>query len=354
MQGKRLDRVNRLVREEISHLLQRELKDPGLGFVTVTEVDVAKDLRTAKVYVSILGVGEPVAGFALEALSALEASSVTGWLLDSRCAPSLTSRFTPTGRWRTRRTSRRCSRDSALRRPRRRRRRRTTERVDDGRSPDVVELILPVQRVALLAHLFPDGDVLGSQLGLGLALRAAGREVTFACLHTVPEPFHFLPGAREVQQWKEGLPGFDLVVTLDTPDPARVGGLVEGCRQAGARVLNIDHHPDSCRYGDVNWVRREAAATGEMVYDLILAAKLPLGPDVATNLYTAIVTDTGSFRYSNTTPQTFRTAARLVELAPTPGAWRPRSTRRGTCRGSGSSASSWSRSRPATTAPSRG
>jgi phosphoesterase RecJ-like protein len=185
---------------------------------------------------------------------------------------------------------------------------------------EVVETLGAAARVLLLAHVYPDGDVLGSQLGLGLALRASGRSVSFACHHAVPESFHFLPGATEVQQWKGGEPGHDLVVTLDTPDPRRVGGLLDGCRGPGVRVLNIDHHGDNRRYGDVNWIDPGAAATGEMVHDLLQAAGLPLTPDVAVNLYTAIVTDTGSFRYSNTTPKTLRASADLVEAGADPAA----------------------------------
>lgn len=182
-----------------------------------------------------------------------------------------------------------------------------------GVPREVLEAIEASRRVLLFAHVYPDGDVLGSQLGLGLALRTAGRAVAFACAHAVPEPFGFLPGAGDVQQWKAGQDGYDLVVTLDCPDPGRLGGLLEGARGPGARVLNVDHHGDNRRYGDVNWVDTTAAATGEMVFDLVEAARLPLTPEVAVNLYTAIVTDTGSFRYSNTTAKTFRTAARLLE-----------------------------------------
>jgi phosphoesterase RecJ-like protein len=185
---------------------------------------------------------------------------------------------------------------------------------------EVVELLRGGRRFVLLAHLYPDGDVLGSQLGLGLALREVGRSATFACRHPVPDPYHFLPGADQVQQWKEGRGEYDVVVTLDCPDPGRVGGLLDGLRQPGARVLNIDHHGDNRRYGDVNWIQPGAAATGEMVYTLLEPAGLPLTAAVAINLYTAVVTDTGSFRYSNTTPETFRIAARLVEAGADPAA----------------------------------
>jgi phosphoesterase RecJ-like protein len=184
--------------------------------------------------------------------------------------------------------------------------------------PEVVDAVREGRRVLLFAHVYPDGDVLGSQLGLGLALRAQGHAVTFACAHPVPESLRFLPGADEVQQWAAGRNGFDLVVALDCPDPARLGGLLDGARGPGARVLNIDHHGDNRRYGDVNWVDTRAAATGEMVHDLVDHASLPLTADVAVNLYTAIVTDTGSFRYSNTTPKALRVAARLVERGADP------------------------------------
>lgn len=183
---------------------------------------------------------------------------------------------------------------------------------------EVLDLIRAGRRFLLLAHLYPDGDVLGSQLGLGLALREAGRHVEFACHHAVPDPYHFLPGADEIQQWKEGRGEYDVVVTLDCPDPSRAGGLLDGARQPGTRVLNIDHHGDNRRYGDVNWIQPTAAATGEMVYDLVEVAGLTLTPAVALNLYTTLVTDTGSFRYSNTTPRTFRIAARLVEAGADP------------------------------------
>jgi phosphoesterase RecJ-like protein len=183
----------------------------------------------------------------------------------------------------------------------------------------VIELVRSAGSFLLLAHLYPDGDVLGSQLGLGLALRAAGRRVTLACRHPVPEPFHFLPGADQLQQWKEWSGEHGVAVTLDCPDPSRVGGLLDG-RPPGARVLNIDHHADNRRYGDVNWVQAGAAATGEMVYDLVEAMGWPMTAAVAVNLYTAIVTDTGSFRYSNTTPKTLRIAARLLEAGVDPAA----------------------------------
>lgn len=173
-------------------------------------------------------------------------------------------------------------------------------------------LARPSGEVLLLGHANPDGDQLGSLLGLGLALAEAGWSLIMAGPHPVPEPLRFLPGAALFQPWTAPKGPFDLVVVCDCPDPERTGALLEGARGSATQVANIDHHPDNKRYGTVNWVEATASATGEMIYDLIEAAGLPMTPDVATNLFTAIHTDTGSFRYSNTSAKALRTAAELV------------------------------------------
>ncbi len=173
-------------------------------------------------------------------------------------------------------------------------------------------LARPAGDVLLLGHVNPDGDQLGSLLGLGLALTQAGWAVTMAGPHPVPEPLRFLPGSTLFQHWAAPKGPFDLVIVCDCPDPRRTGGLLEGARGPRTQVVNIDHHPDNSRYGTVNWVDVSASAAGEMVYDLIEVLGLKITPEVATNLFTAIHTDTGSFRYSNTSAKAFRTAAELL------------------------------------------
>jgi phosphoesterase RecJ-like protein len=111
---------------------------------------------------------------------------------------------------------------------------------------------------------------------------------------------------------------FDVVVLTDCPNPQRTEGLIDQARDAAQVVVNIDHHPDNRRYGHVNWIDVTAAATGEMVYELLTALRVPLTPAIATNLYTAIHTDTGSFRYSNVTARTFTIAAALVAAGARP------------------------------------
>jgi phosphoesterase RecJ-like protein len=184
---------------------------------------------------------------------------------------------------------------------------------------DLVHLLSrPEGSILFLAHVHPDGDVLGSLLGLGLALAGSGSPITVAGPHPVPESLAFLPGASLVQQWSEAKGTFDLVILADCPDPGRTNGLLEGSRGPATRVVNIDHHPDNKRYGDVNWVDPVASASGEMVYHLVLALGLPLTAEVAVNLFTAIHTDTGSFRYSNTTTHTLAVAADLVARGAAP------------------------------------
>lgn len=181
-------------------------------------------------------------------------------------------------------------------------------------------LARPAGAALLLGHVNPDGDQLGSLLGLGLALGHAGWPVTMAGPHPVPEPLRFLPGSTLFRHWATPKGPFDLVIVCDCPDPKRTGGLLERARGPATAVVNIDHHPDNARYGTVNWVDVGASATGEMVYDLIETVGLKITPEIATNLFAAIHTDTGSFRYANTSVKALRTAAELVARGADP-AW---------------------------------
>jgi phosphoesterase RecJ-like protein len=170
----------------------------------------------------------------------------------------------------------------------------------------------PRGEVLMLGHVHPDGDVLGTLLGLGLAMERAGWSVTYAGPDPVPEVLDFLPGGDRWQVWRTAPRRFDTIVLTDCPNDGRTEGLLAAARGPASQVLNIDHHPDNRRYGTVNWIDPSAAATGEMIFDLLTALGWPIGRDVALNLYTALHTDTGSFRYSNTTPRTFRIAAALT------------------------------------------
>ncbi len=176
----------------------------------------------------------------------------------------------------------------------------------------------PPGRALMLGHVHPDADVLGTLLALGAALEDAGWLVDYGGPHPVPAFLGFLPGSDRYRVLPRIDGRYDLAVLTDCPDPDRTEGLIDGARRSAAAIVNIDHHPDNRRYGTVNWVDPSAAATGELVYALIVALGLPVKPGMATNLFTAIHMDTGSFRYSNVTPETFRIAAELVAAGAPP------------------------------------
>jgi phosphoesterase RecJ-like protein len=192
-----------------------------------------------------------------------------------------------------------------------------TERV----PADVLAALSPSSgRALMLGHVHPDADVLGTLLALGEALEHRGWHVTAGGPHPAPGALDFLPGIHrwEVLKTLEGR--FDVVVLTDCPNPGRTEGLIEAARGMAGAIVNIDHHPDNRRYGTVNWIDVGAAATGEMLYRLLVALRVAVTPSMAQNLFTAIHTDTGSFRYSNVTPETFRIAAALTEAGATPAA----------------------------------
>ena len=185
-------------------------------------------------------------------------------------------------------------------------------------SAAVVEPFGRPGRALMLGHVHPDADVLGTLLALGLALEARSWSVVYGGPHPAPALLGFLPGVERYRTLERLDGRFDVVVLTDCPNPQRTEGLIDRARRAGKIVVNIDHHPDNRRYGDVNWIDATAAATGEMLYELLGALRVTLTPAMATNLFTAIHTDTGSFRYSNVTARTFMIAAALVAAGARP------------------------------------
>ena len=187
--------------------------------------------------------------------------------------------------------------------------------------PDVLGALARTPgRALMLGHVHPDADVLGTLLALGEALEARGWQVVAGGPHPAPGALDFLPGVGRYAVMTALDGRFDVVVLTDCPNPDRTEGLLAAARAAAEIVVNIDHHPDNRRYGTVDWIDVGAAATGEMIYRLLVALGAPLTPSIASNLFTAIHTDTGSFRYSNVTPETFRIASALTEAGADPAA----------------------------------
>lgn len=172
----------------------------------------------------------------------------------------------------------------------------------------------------LSGHIMPDGDSVGSTLALTRLLELKGKRVTAVCPDPVPAIYRFLPGVEHLVEGKHLRDtGFDTVVLLDCSDPERVGPHVAPYLEPGDRkVIIIDHHVSARPYGNLNYIDPGAAAVGEIIYDLSFILETPISPDIATCLYTAIMTDTGSFRYESTTAGTLRRAAHLVDIGVSP------------------------------------
>lgn len=164
-------------------------------------------------------------------------------------------------------------------------------------------------KVLILTHVDPDGDAIGSMLGLGLALEKLGKKVVMACQDPVPKRFLYLPGSQRIVPYPYG--SFDVVVSLDVNDIKRLGKVYHQELFSHLPLLNVDHHITNLRFGTINWVDPEAAATAEMVLELLEEMGAPIDPDVANCLLNGIVTDTQGFRTANTTVKTFEAALRL-------------------------------------------
>lgn len=177
----------------------------------------------------------------------------------------------------------------------------------------IMNLIKAGHRFVLSGHVMPDGDSLGSVLALGEVLEEMGKEVTMLCYDPVPDNYTFLPGAGKLLTGDRQLGGnYDAFIVLDCSVPDRLGPYDRLLGQVPL-VINIDHHPDNSIPGDYNYVDPSAAATGEILFDMLRGSGRSLSPGVATCLYTAIITDTGSFQYENVTPATHRRVADLIE-----------------------------------------
>lgn len=179
----------------------------------------------------------------------------------------------------------------------------------------VADALRAADTVLVSVHVNPDGDALGSQLALRLALLKWGKEVVVHNLDSVPEIYRFLPGSDRITTGPALAGSFDAMVVLDT-EPSRTG-LFAGTYPART-LINIDHHVTNPREWPLLWLEPDAAATGEMVYTLIRRMGIPIDRDIALCLYTAVFTDTGSFRYTNTTPAVMRIAADLLEAGADP------------------------------------
>lgn len=168
-------------------------------------------------------------------------------------------------------------------------------------------------RVIIATHEIPDGDCIGSALALASALQQKGMVVQVANKEPIPPIYTFLAGSDQVLLPASLSTDHELAILVDCSDLQRLGfDLYAQCPHL-TKVINIDHHISNTYFADVNIVDPNASATGEIIFNLITASSIKITPAIATALYTAIVTDTGSFQYENTKPYTLRSAASLME-----------------------------------------
>jgi phosphoesterase RecJ-like protein len=174
----------------------------------------------------------------------------------------------------------------------------------------ILEGIQQSRTFCIVGHIRPDGDCVGSQLGLTLALRAEGKQVVCWNQDEIPDKYRFLDPDRVVQKPKAGMQ-FDCVIATDAASFERLGTVGE---HLGDRKLfiNIDHHESNTRYADINWVSAREPSSGELIFRLLKTARWPISKQIADCLFTAVSTDTGSFQYSTTRPGTYHVAGELV------------------------------------------
>jgi len=170
--------------------------------------------------------------------------------------------------------------------------------------PELNEIVAAIrgrQRFVISSHARPDGDSIGSSLAMAFALRELGKEARVVHKDLAPAPLLTFPGVPEIEIADRVDGAFDAAIIMECGDLSRTGvaGLDHGF------VINIDHHPGNSNYGRINWFDSSAAACGEMVFDLVSALGVRLTPEIATHIYLAILTDTGSFHYSSISPRTF-------------------------------------------------
>lgn len=171
------------------------------------------------------------------------------------------------------------------------------------------DLVSRADRILIISHIRPDGDAVGSLIGLGLILEELGKEVNLVLEDGVPKVFHHLTGFDNVIREVSGV--YDLIIVVDSSDIDRIGSVLD---EYGEPDVNIDHHPTNTQFAKLNLVRDDAVATAEIIFDLARTLSLPITLPAAEALLTGLLTDSLGFRTSNSSPLTLRIAADLQEM----------------------------------------
>jgi phosphoesterase RecJ-like protein len=171
--------------------------------------------------------------------------------------------------------------------------------------------------ILIASHANPDGDAVSSVIALGLALEKLNKKVFLLNESPIPAVYRFLPSVDRISQSINGAAKFDTAVILDCGDIRRIGKTVQKIRKIPV-LINIDHHVTNTGFGDLKLIDSEACATAELVHRLIKRMKITIDAPIATSIYTGILTDTGSFRFSNTNPAAFSICTEMTQVGVDP------------------------------------
>ena len=186
------------------------------------------------------------------------------------------------------------------------------------KTPDaIVEPLRQAKNILVGTHVFPDGDALGSLLALGDILESLGKKVYLYCEESASHLYDFMPGCEKVQNLLPELMSFDAAIAVDCGDRYRLGHAEDKFSEIHPFIV-IDHHAGHKGFGDISWVEADRSSTGEMIFDLAMALGAEISHDAAYCLFTAIVSDTGSFKYESTSAYTFQVASQLLSRGVVP------------------------------------
>lgn len=177
----------------------------------------------------------------------------------------------------------------------------------------ISESIRKAGKIAISFHVSPDGDSIGSALALMLGLRQLGKKVNIVCKENVPEVFNFLPNIEEINASDGKIKDdVDCLIVLDCGNTARINVSGDNLINRRYTIINIDHHLSNDHYGDINYVDTSYCAVGEIIYLLLSENNVNIDTDIAKCIYTSIITDCGSFKFSNTTALTHKISGELI------------------------------------------
>ncbi len=188
----------------------------------------------------------------------------------------------------------------------------------DAMIPEIVATLHAGRRFLVASHMTPEGDTIGSQLALCLALQDMGKSVVAYNQDPIPRNIRFLPYAENIVSQVDPEATFDAAIVVDSADLSRVGPAFPSILPRCGTLINVDHHKTNTGFGNLRLNDPDASATGEVVYRLLKAIPVTITHEIAVNLYVTILTDTGSFHYTNSTPEAFRIAGEMVSLGVRP------------------------------------